>query len=223
MTVLRAARRAARLVLTTSAVFVLVSSSDARADEGRTEEPAPFGVRFGARSGFAIPAGTTFGGSGPLSDTVTGYLPVRADAGLRIFDHLYVGALAQLADLLPKACPAEVQCSGSDMRFGAMLAFHVRPRRLLDPWIGAGMGYEIMSVKRTSAANDLRLTARGIELLDLELGVDLRSTSRLRLGPLLSGSLGRYTSIELNGRETRDFESTLHGWAMAGLRGMYDL
>jgi hypothetical protein len=181
------------------------------------------GVRLGIRSGYAVPGGAAFNGSGALADTISGYSPLRFDLGVRLARHFYAGALVQRGIVVPAACPGEMLCSGSNTRFGVMVGVHVLPSAVLDPWIGVGVGYEILSVTRSVGSSRLDLTARGVELLDLELGVDLRPAARVRIGPVLSTSLGRYTSVVLNGTTTRDFNTVLHGWAMIGLRGAYDL
>jgi hypothetical protein len=85
------------------------------------------------------------------------------------------------------------------------------------------MGYEILSSKRSTTATKLQLDAKGVELLDAELGVDFRPWRGLRVGPVVSTSIGKYTSIDLNGRSTSDFNTTVHGWVLFGLRGAYDL
>jgi outer membrane protein len=104
-----------------------------------------------------------------------------------------------------------------------MVGAHLLPGGVLDPWIGVGTGYEILSVTRSAAWSRLDLQASGLELLDLELGLDLRLTAGLRVGPVLSTSIGRYTSVVLNGRTTHDFDTVVHGWGMVGIRGAYDL
>ncbi len=67
------------------------------------------------------------------------------------------------------------------------------------------------------------ITARGVELLDLELGADVKATRALRIGPVLSTSIGRFTTVSVNGTPTRDFDTALHAWMMIGMRGAYDL
>jgi hypothetical protein len=210
-----------RRPLGTLALAALLFSTHAAA--GDDEGPRPSGVRFGARSGFAIPAGDAFKSSGALSDTIEGYVPVRLDLGARVAHHFYVGALLQVGFLVANACPTDVHCTGTDVRVGGMIAYHLLPTRLADPWIGAGIGYEILGVKRSSSSSNLDLTASGLELFALELGLDVRPDSHVRIGPVVSATIGRYSSVVLNGTTTRDFETALHGWGTIGIRGMYDL
>jgi hypothetical protein len=187
-------RRQARGRTRAGFTAALAGLSFATIAAGAAGGPAATGARLGVRSGFAVPAGAAFDGSGALADTNTGYFPLRLDLGVRL------------------ARP----------RFGVMVGAHLLPAGALDPWIG-GMGYELLSVTRSAAWSRLELQASGLELFDLELGLDLRPTAGLRVGPVLSTSIGRYTSVVLNGRTTRDFDAVVHGWGMVGIRGAYDL
>ncbi|CAN5924320.1 hypothetical protein BH11MYX4_BH11MYX4_52470 [soil metagenome] len=185
--------------------------------------PSPTGIRVGVRTGFALPAGQAFNGSGALSDTIQGYVPLRLDLGVRIARHFYVGALVQRAAIVPDACSGELSCTGSNTRFGVLVGLHLRPAAFADPWVAVGLGYEVLSVSRTTATTRLDLDAKGLELVDVELGLDLRPFAGLRVGPAVSTSIGRYTSISLNGRSTSDFNTVMHGWVLFGLRGAWDL
>lgn len=57
-----------------------------------------------------------------LTDTIHGYVPLRLDVGLRLFDRFYVGALVQHAAILPDACDGDLSCTGSDTRIGVLTA-----------------------------------------------------------------------------------------------------
>lgn len=206
--------------LVVALALVAGAGSAAAEDEVR---PSPTGLRLGLRTGFARPLGLAFNGSGALTDTIHGYVPLRLDVGLRLADHFYVGALVQHGVILPDACQGDLACRGRNTRLGFLVAFHLRPTRLVDPWIGVGMGYEILSSKRSTTSTKLELHATGAELIDAEFGVDLRPWRGLRLGPVVSTSVGQYTSGSLNGRSTSDFNTAVHGWVMFGLRGAYDL
>jgi hypothetical protein len=104
-----------------------------------------------------------------------------------------------------------------------MAAFHVLPSRVIDPWVGVGMGFEWLSTSRTVDGTTVDINARGLELVDLELGADIRPTPFFRIGPVLSASVARYTRIAVNGTDTTDFEPSLHSWVMLGVRGAFDM
>lgn len=219
---MKQAKRPGRAAAALLALVVVFGARAAVAEEAEPG-PSPTGLRLGLRTGFARPLGLAFNGSGALTDTIHGYVPLRFDVGLRLFDHFYVGALVQHAVVLPDACVGDLSCTGRDTRIGVLAAFHLRPRKLVDPWVGFGFGYEILSSKRSTSSTKLELHAKGIELFDAELGVDFRPSRGLRVGPVVSTCIGQYTTIELNGRNTSDFNTTVHGWVMFALRGAYDL
>jgi hypothetical protein len=213
----------AALVLATSSALAAPALADERPVAQGAGEPSPSGVRLALRSGVAVPVGEAFVASGALSDTIAGYVPLRLDLGYRLTRYLYVGAVGQMAVIVPSGCPAGGSCAGSDSRFGAMVAIHLLPSRVLDPWFGVGMGVETLRVSRAAGGSKVDITARGFELLDVDLGVDVRATRALRIGPVLSTSLGRFSSFWINDTKTRDFDTSLHAWVMAGLRGAFDL
>jgi outer membrane protein len=186
-------------------------------------EVTPSGPRLALRSGVAVPFGPAYTASGALSDTITGYVPLRVDVGYRIARRFYIGANAELATILPNQCPAGASCSGTHIRFGVMAAYHYLPASLVDPWIGVGMGYERLTVSRTVDGTTGEISASGLELVDLELGMDLRLWRSFRFGPVVSGALGQYTRIAINGVPTSDFDAAPHAWVLVGLRGAYDL
>jgi hypothetical protein len=212
--------------LVASACLALAARAGAEeppAGHAAEELPRPSGLSLALRTGVAMPVGEMFVSSGALSSTVTGYVPLRLDVGLRYRRHLYVGVAAQLARVVPAGCPSGGICSGSDARVGAMIAYHLLPTRTIDPWLGVGVGFERLNVSRALGDASVDVTARGLELLDVELGADVRATRALRLGPVLSTSIGRYATVTVNEVTTRDFQPALHAWVMLGLRGALDL
>jgi hypothetical protein len=215
------------------AAFVVASSVATRAgatryEDGLQEAPAapkerlPFGTRIAVRTGFAVPAGESFASSGPIADTVAGYVPLRLDLGYRLADHFYFGVTGQLAAVVPNACPSGTSCSGTNVRLGGMLAYHLRPSGAFDPWLGLGIAYEQLSTSRSVGDEHVDVSARGLELFGLELGADYRANNALRLGPVVSSSVGRFTRVDVNGASS-DFDPSVHAWVMLGLRAAYDL
>lgn len=209
--------------------LALASSRSAAAETNETApapsraEPTPTGLRLGLRTGMALPIGDAFVSSGALSDTIRASVPLRIDVGLRIQRHFYVGAAGQLAPVLPNGCPTGTSCSGTDARFGVLVGYHLLPSATIDPWIAAGMGFEVLSMSRSSGGASVDISARGFELLDLELGADVRPNSFFRIGPVISTSIGRYARVAVNGATTSDFDTATHAWLVFGVRGAFDL
>lgn len=222
MSIARASFATALLVTTTCTCSALAQESAAPGSSSATQ-PTPNGPRLALRSGFALPVGSAFYASGSLSDTIAGYVPVRIDLGWRFREHFYAGAFGQLAEIVPNNCPSGATCSGENARMGFMLAAHLFPRRMLDPWLGLGMGYEMHDVTRVVDGFQSRISARGIELLDADIGIDVRAWKGLRVGPVLSMSMGQFTQASVNDVATKDFQTQTHGWVLLGVRGAYDL
>lgn len=208
--------------------LLLTFSTAASADEQGpasppTGEVAPSGPRIGLRTGVGLPIGSAFAGSGGLSDTISAYVPLRLDLGYRIERHFYVGIDGQVATIVPNNCTTGFSCSGTDTRIGVMVAYHLLPTKVIDPYLGIGVGYEVLHTSRSIGEASVDITARGFEVLDAELGADVRLGRAWRIGPVVSGSLGRYTSVAVNGTTSTDFDTLQHVWINIGVRGAFDL
>jgi hypothetical protein len=222
----RARARAAQIVVASGLLACCCASNVSAAESALRgdDEPASSGPRIALRSGVALPVGAIYDASGPLSQSVSGYVPVRIDAGLRFArGRFYLGLAGQLAAVFPNACASGATCSGTDARVAAMFAVHLLPDRFADPWLGIGAGFETFSLSRRADGAKVDLAANGLELVDLDLGVDFRPAPRVRLGPVVSATLGRFTSVTVNGAESQDFDPMLHSWILLGIRGAYDL
>lgn len=201
----------------------VAGADDQPAETPKTAEPGASGLRFSLRTGVALPIGSSFPGSGALSDTITGYVPLRLDIGYRIERHFYIGVDAELAAIVPAGCTSGFTCSGTHSRLGVMVAYHLRPSETFDPYFGVGTGYEVLRTSRSIDSTSVDIVARGFELIDLELGGDVRLGRSWRIGPVVSGSVGKFTTVAVNGTPSTDFETVLHAWVALGFRGAFDL
>jgi hypothetical protein len=187
------------------------------------------GGRFelGLRVAYAMPTGKVDAGA-PLSlrDRIQGQLPIWLDVGYRFAPHWYAGALASAGFVVPANCPS---CNGSDVRFGVGARYYARPGETLDPWIGLGAGYELLSFTSAASANDPKFTvdASGFEIARVEAGLDARTSGALRAGPFVAASLGEYTSESVTAfnitRAATSVSLTLHAWLFVGVRGAFAL
>jgi opacity protein-like surface antigen len=204
-------------------VFVMCISTPAVAAEhaGEPNDAARTPIRVAVRAGAALPLGNAYMESGALATTVAAMVPLRLDVGYRLSPRWTIGAQASYGLLVPNACDAD--CSGSDVRVGAMITYDLAPSSSFDPWLGLGLGYEWLSWRRTLGGRSASLDAAGPEAFELSAGFDWHPGARLRIGPVLSASLGRFDSIAIDGAETRDFAALVHSWAAISLRGAYDL
>src|SRR5262249_26815696 len=152
----------------------------------------------GVRSGAAVPVGNAYAASGPLGSTVAAMIPFRLDVGFRLSPRWTIGLQGGAALVLPATCPAGVRCSGTDLRMGATVTFDTLPYGRFDPWIGLGLGYEWLWLRHGDAADRFTFDARGPEVVEMTLGFDFRPEPRLRIGPVVSASVGRFDWIGID-------------------------
>ena len=209
---------------------------------GEGDGGAASGIHFGLRLAFALPMGdlhgswkrtSTLGGvtqtttveRAELSEGVTGQIPIWVDLGWQISPRFMAGLYFSYGVLLPTgdlsdACDAE-SCTANDIRLGAQAQYAFSPGRSLDPWLGAGLGYEWFSVK----VGEVTSRYRGAELLMLQAGLDLGGDSgSTTYGPFAAFTFGRFSTIYSkigDSGESRDIDSpATHHWLFLGVRGV---
>jgi hypothetical protein len=211
----------------------------AQEEAAPTEEAAPLpeggGFAVGARAGYALPMGSVakdqlLGGANDLSKYASGMAPLIVDVGYRINRRVYVGGYFQFAFLSTSGdlCGGATGCSssGNDLRFGGMVRYNFTPAARFDPWIGGGVGYEIMNLSVTSGVKATNSTVRGFEFANVQIGGDFHVLPDLAIGPLVMlsvGQFGTYDVAHATGSSTSgDFSQTgLHQWLMFGARAEY--
>ncbi len=180
------------------------------------DEGSGFGL--GIRAAWARPSGGLTADQG-LGDSLSWQLPVWLEAGYWFNRNLYAGAYYQYAFGFNN-CLAGATCTSHGMRFGVEVLYNFAPTALLQPWAGLGFGYETLS--RSISGDDT--TAKGFELLNLQVGVDFGLGKGLTIGPFASYQLfGKYTSFTAGGL-TNDYANTTgHSWLQVGLKAGFKL
>jgi len=224
--------------------FSIAVFSFASALSSRSFADEQGGFALGLRVGYAFPMGKegrTPGetGSDDLSDDISGMVPLWIDVGYRINPSLYVGGFFQYGFALVNTdknpgCN-QVSCSAHDIRFGANLHYHIRPAASFDPWLGAGIGYEVLSFKISTAVLGQTFVAdgnvQGFEFLNLQAGGDFKVSREVGMGPFLSFSLGQYatysrtgTGLGVTANQSGDLTDTgVHEWFVICLLVQYNL
>jgi hypothetical protein len=198
-------------------------------------EPMKPGFEVGLRAGYGIPMGKT-SGTTRLSDTMSGKVPFLIDIGYRITPSFYAGAFGQYAVGMVKnestsSAPGQEtgDGSGSVLRVGLNVHYHLLTEGTVLPWVGIGMGYERVSYHFPDALSmdgkkGLETSIRGLEFANLQGGADVRLLPGLRAGPFASLSVGRYDTGTSSFTGTTSFElgdKTVHQWLTLGLRGAF--
>jgi len=180
--------------------------------------PDRSGFAIALRTGWGIPQGKLDGGQ-DLSAESAGMVPIWLDLGYRLTTPLTLGVYAHYAFSLPRICPETGTCNASDVRFGFQAQWHFGIRDTIDHWVGAGAGFEIYDEDLAGATQRLG----GVEFFNLQFGEDFSLGKRFGLGPFLSVSLGKFTSMQRGAPGARPVESKvpvpdLHTWVVIGLR-----
>jgi len=217
-----------------------VGSASERASAQERETAA---FEFGARTGYAVPLGAAEANEGDNIDTLAqGQVPIWLDAGVRLARDYFVGVDASygvgvLAPFLRSTCDTDAaygtktHCSARDVRLGLEFIYHPRVRSAFEPWLGAGLGWEWLSV--TDSANfqganpSVTRDYDGPELFLLQGGVDYMLRRGLGVGLFVAVSADMYRSASLSCADTcntfavgsRKVDgSTTHEWLFGGAR-----
>jgi len=253
-------RASARALVVSASLLVPLLAVPARAsadevDDGASSAGHVEGVALGVRTGYGIPLGSTAGrtsssasGAGAqaattntssapaLSDTISGQVPIWLDLGYRVNAHLYLGLFGSYGfGLAPTDLCKGITCSVSDIRFGLNAHWHFLPDGTFDPWVGLGIGYEILglSAEQTQAGQTATAHTRiaGLEVANLQVGADYKVSPAFGIGPMLTASLAQYSdlSVEVKGpgfdrSSSGTFsDKTWHSWLFFGVRGELDV
>jgi hypothetical protein len=209
---------------------------------------ASAGPQVGARVGYWGGAGVVYSGLN-LNDATSGAIPVIIDVGWRFLPRLYAGVYGQLAPVLTKAnplsCPDGTSCSAQDYRIGLEVDYHFAPSSRVDPYVGASGGYEWLqmnvgggttvptSVGAQPGSVNASVTDRGWEMAALTLGVDVRPSRGVAVGPFVTGTLGEFNvrtgtqtvtvaAAVVQSTPVPDVNHGLHELLIAGLRGTFN-
>ncbi|MFP2923889.1 outer membrane beta-barrel protein [Pyxidicoccus sp. 3LG] len=200
------------------------------------------GLALGLRAGYGVPFGE-FGENnnrdgGKLKDLYSGAIPLQVDVGYFFNSHLYLGASFQYGLVqLAEDCPDGASCSASQMRFGVNLAYHFKVGKQLEPWVGVGLGYEILdssvSTEALGVTSDIGTSLRGFEFATVQGGLDYRITKMFSVGPFVTFTAGQYTTVgssiktegggpifgDVDESDEEDIdEPAVHGWLYGGVR-----
>jgi opacity protein-like surface antigen len=203
------------------ASVVAVREPAGDSSDAGTYTPSDVGFSFGVRAGYSIPIGTA--DSSPLSSVVQGIVPIGVEAGWFLNRNLYIGGyflygFGIATNLSNDECSNldsegnEESCSATMLRFGVVADWHFRPTTSIDPWVGGGLGYDIINLEATDQAAgtlDESAALHGF-IVSVESGVDFKPLSYFGLGPYAELAAGHYSS------ETS--ATSLHAWLTFGIR-----
>lgn len=192
--------------------FVLGLPARAKADDTR---PLPW--EGGVRLGVALPMGNVDALTGDsLSATVGALVPVWVDLGVRLGEHVYVGPYGVFGVGSDGNAVSGCGCAILYGGVGLNALFHLRPTERVDPWFGAGGGFEALAI---DAGNEPGLNGWESEI---EAGVDWLVEPSVRVGPFAAFSLGEFINspgtYNLGNNSQIPAPSAFHEWLTLGVR-----
>jgi hypothetical protein len=215
------------IVLTAGALSL--APREARAEAGAP--PAHHGFQLAFRTGVAVPFGNV-STTTPMSDALSLQAPFIVDIGGKPIPHLFVGAslgaaIGGAAGAIERTCEQlAVNCVGVGFRGSVLVAYNARPDEAINPWVGAGFGYEIGSSSGTNGRTTITNSFRGFEFGHLLGGIDFRLQEYFGIGPFIDAALGRYDFAEsdtnagglVTHRGGTIEDKSFHVWLILGVR-----
>ncbi len=236
--------RTASLAVRTSVLVALIACTRAaRAaptpeNEYAGASPASTGFQMAIRSGLSFPFGNASGvSSDTLSRRYAWQVPIALDLGAKITPSIFVGAYVQLgfgAEGSDKEVAAfcddndenfsnDVSCSVLTARLGLLMNYQFSPDKVMNPWVGYGIGFESASQSLNDKQHGYTetTTVSGLTYAQLAGGIDFRGA--VGVGPYAEVALGTFsrTSTEQYGRKVYSGsidDRALHAWVTLGVR-----
>lgn len=175
--------------------------------------------------GGSIGLGWAFADGLFMKNRVHGQTFMAGDLGWWAIPHLFIGGQLSAGYVL-QDCEEFDGCSGWNLRGGPEIVARLLPFQQVTPWFGVATGLEFLWLNRSSEAFDEKISARGFELVNLRLGVDLHKNGHY-LGVYASYSIAKYQEVDYRLADNTGAtiasgsgsEATRHGWLSFGVRG----
>jgi hypothetical protein len=195
-----------------------------QAEAGRGADPAQepeVALRLAAAPGFGSAAAAV-----PVEDAVALQFPIQLDLGWRV-GAFTIGAYGSWAPARPPRCPSGASCSASAVRLGVQGTWTFEPSAGMQGWLGAGTGWERATSHVKRSGTDDATSYSGLELFQVQSGLEWRLHRRLALGPYLQLGLGRYSDVRVQTKVESASASiadrAVHAWLYAGVRARVPL
>ena len=198
--------------------LVLASASEAQAQEvPRTTlifqrtVPAPVRALEGQlRFGYAQGVGG-LGGVEHVQDVAGVGFTVELGAGFRF-------SLASMPEFSAGSLYSDVQPNTGSHSWaaGVEAAWHFRPYRSLDPWIGFGAGYRAFLVNPPAGSS---LARHAVDVARFAVGIDYRFNAAIAVGPVIGVDLALFLG---DGGDATASSTGLSTFVTAGIAARFD-
>jgi len=181
---------------------------------------------------YAWPVGDAFISDGvnqPLSDSISGALPIGIDARYKFTPNLSAGVYFQYAPAFVKNCSSGSSCSSSGVRLGIEAVYAFMPDAGINPWVSLGTGWEWATFTQSAGGLEVSATLNGWEYFNVQVGADVAVSKMFSVGPYFGFSGGTYTSLSASSGGSSASASipsadrTFHGWFQLGVKGTVNL
>jgi hypothetical protein len=186
------------------------------------EVPAPRGaLEIGLGAGYVQGAGRIGESQAAVQDVAGPGAMAEIHLGYRATPRLAIGAYGSYS----RSRAGMLLPAGSDVigvTAGLYAEWHVRPSRAVDQWIGVASGLRGLWLVPTVGK---RTTYKGWELFQLQLGLDIRFTPAISVGPVIGASVNMF--LTQDGPQTGAYQKVSDPGAsvfvFGGLRARFDL
>lgn len=183
------------------------------------KEAFELNVDTGYSRGFG---GVDAGPRGAMSSVARGGIGVGFGLGYRATPELSVAGTLQYQEL----SPATEQPQGTRVRgagVGVEGRLHLRPYDRVDPWLGLGGGYRLLWIAPEGPSNNV--LTHGLELARAKVGLDIRVSRDVALGPVIGGDVNLFIWRNPEGPigNTVIPDKKMSTFVFAGVQGRFDL
>lgn len=142
---------------------------------------------------------------------------VNVDVAYRVVPRLSLGVTGEYYEL------NAMRGTGARGLAGTLAAtYHVDPYTRLDPWVQLGVGYR--TLWETFPGTTPTMLYHGLELAKLGVGLDLKASPAVAIGPMIGADLDLFLwQVPSGGTTTAIPSPRLSAFVFAGLQGRFDV
>src|SRR5664280_1932434 len=166
-------------------IGIIIASAPQRAEAQTSAAPeSPMSrLEVGVHAALEAPIGQINGGN-PLNEVVSRAHALGVEVGYRVLPRLYVGVsgqydFANAVDTPCFGCGYSIRNGAHFIRIETNAEYRFVRSGAIRPWIGSGLGYEILFVTHSFLDQVNSDRWRGIEFLTVAGGVDFRPVERI--------------------------------------------
>ena len=156
-----------------------------------------------------------------LQDNAGSGIAGELDLGYRLNPNLTLGLYGMITEFNGARNVENQQVNQRSVAAGVQGQFFLRPYHVVNPWVGLGTAWRgYWSVPDVGG-----ITSRqGWQIARLEIGVDMRASRAISIGPYVGGSLDVWFTEKQPGQDSRNLDGPpLSAFFIAGIMGRFDI